>query len=79
MKKVSLGLTAIALMVGLASAFASKTVVTGATFWRTVVHQTTLTKAQVLATCKGINVTCALQYTTAHPNTWTGQVIFKAI
>ncbi|MBO9730199.1 MAG: hypothetical protein J7623_16285 [Chitinophaga sp.] len=78
MKKVSLGLTAIALLVGFASAFASKTTGTGRTFWTTVVHHTRVTLSQVNALCKGGAVTCAIQYTTAS-GAPTGAIAFKAL
>lgn len=75
MKKVSLGITALALLVGFASAFASKTTRAAGTFWTTVVNHSVVNTAKVIATCKGTGTICAIQYTAL--GTRTGKVAFK--
>lgn len=76
MKQLKIGITAIALIAGIVSAFTAKAASRVGSFWTTTGGSTYLTTAAASAACPGTGVLCATQYTAG--GHVTGRVILQA-
>lgn len=63
MRKIKIGLTACALVLGFVTAFASKASRTNGTFYRTISGNTTVPASQIQTVCPGGTAICANAFT----------------